>query len=161
MADSFAIRLAVHADAPGIAVMSRDLIETGLGWRWTPRAVARLIRDRTTNVAVACCGARMAGFGVMQYADDEARLLLFGVRPLHRRTGVGSGLLAWLEETAVVAGIEMIFLEARSTNAIARAFYAAHGYRELAMVPNYYSSSEDAVRMGKDFAVANASPRFG
>jgi [ribosomal protein S18]-alanine N-acetyltransferase len=151
----------MHADAPGIAVMSRDLIEAGLGWRWTPREVAQLIRDRTTNVAVAHAGAHLIGFGIMQYADDEAHLLLFAVRPAQRRAGVGSSLLAWLEATAVVAGIEMIFLEARSSNAAARAFYAANGYRELAVMPGYYSNREDAVRMGKDFAVASVLRRLG
>jgi [ribosomal protein S18]-alanine N-acetyltransferase len=159
--DSCPIRLAVLADAPAIAVMSRDLIETGLGWRWTPRAVAALIRNRSTNVAVAYAGSHLAGFGIMQYADDDAHLLLFAVRAMHRRGGLGSSLLAWLETAAVVAGIEMIFLEARSTNAMARAFYAANGYRELAEMPNYYANCESAVRLGKDLALANAPHRFG
>ena len=141
--------------------MSRDLIEAGLGWRWTPRAVAQQIRDRATNVAVAHVAGQLVGFGIMQYADDEAHLLLFAVRPLQRRSGIGSKLLAWLEATAVVAGIEMIFLEARSSNAAARAFYTANGYRELARMPRYYANNEDAVRLGKDFATANQSHRFG
>ncbi len=153
MIDSCPIRLAVPADAPGIAVMSRDLIETGLGWRWTPRAVAALIRNRSTNVAVAHAGSQLIGFGIMQYADDDAHLLLFAVRPMHRRGGIGSRLLAWLEASAVVAGTEMIFLEARTTSTTARAFYAANGYRELAMMPNYYANCESAVRLGKDLAV--------
>jgi len=143
------IRLAVPGDAMRIAAMSRDYIEDGLGWGWTPARVARSIRDRATNVALAEHGADPAGFGIMQYLDDDAHLLLFAVRPEYRRRGIGSQLLAWLESTATTAGIELIFLETRTGNATARAFYAARGYRELAKLPRYYRS-EDAVRIGKD-----------
>jgi ribosomal-protein-alanine N-acetyltransferase len=55
-----------------------------------------------------------------------------------------------------MAGIELIFLESRATNAAARGFYAAHGYRELAVMTRYYSGREDAIRMGKDMAIARA-----
>ena len=143
------IRLAVPADAVRIAAMSRDYIEDGLGWGWTPARVARSICDRATNVVIAECGADLAGFGIMKYLDDDAHLLLFAVRPEYRRRGIGSRLLAWLESTATTAGIELIFLEARATNRAARDFYAARGYRELAILPHYYRS-ENAVRIGKD-----------
>ena len=39
------IRLATLADAARIGEMSRDLIEHGLGWRWTPNSIRRCIRD--------------------------------------------------------------------------------------------------------------------
>ena len=85
----------------------------------------------------------------MKYLDDDAHLLLFAVKPEYRRRRIGSGLLTWLESTATTAGIELIFLETRATNAAAREFYGARGYRELATLPRYYGS-EDAVRIGKD-----------
>jgi ribosomal-protein-alanine N-acetyltransferase len=146
------IRLARPADAARIAAMSRDYVEAGLGWRWTPARVLRMIRDRDTNVALAEADGALAGFGIMRYADDEAHLLLFAVAPAQRRRGLGSHLLAWLEQAARTAGIELIFLEARLGNTAARAFYRAHGYRELARLPRYYADREDAVRLGKDFA---------
>src|SRR4029077_987822 len=111
------------------------------------------IRQRETNVVVAESGAELVGFGLMQYLDDQAHLLLFGVEPIYRRQGIGSELLNWLESCAVTAGIELIFLESRVTNSAAREFYGAHGYRELAVMPRYYSGREDAIRMGKDMAV--------
>lgn len=149
------IRLAVPADAARIAAMSRDYVEDGLRWGWTPTRVAHSIRDSATNVVIAEADADLAGFGVMQYRDDDAHLLLFAVRPEYRRRGIGSGVLDWLESTAITAGIELIFLEARATNAAARAFYAWHHYRELAVLPRYYGS-EDAVRIGKDLAAVKA-----
>ena len=148
------IRLAMPSDADRIAVMSRDFIEHGLGWAWDAARVTRRIRHRATNVVVAESGTDLVGFGIMEYNDDQAHLLLFGVEPIYRRRGIGSGLLHWLETCAAIAGIELIFLESRVTNVAARGFYAAHGYRELAIMPRYYSGREDAVRMGKDLAVA-------
>lgn len=154
MIDACEIRLAMPSDAERIAVMSRDFIEHGLGWNWDAARIARRIRHRATNVVVAESGADLVGFGIMEYRDDQAHLLLFGVEPIYRRRGIGSGLLNWLETCATTAGIELIFLESRVINTAARGFYAAHGYRELAVLPRYYSGREDAVRMGKDLAVA-------
>jgi ribosomal-protein-alanine N-acetyltransferase len=156
MIDACEIRLAMLCDAERIAVMSRDFIEHGLGWSWDAARVARRIRQRETNVVVAESGAELVGFGLMQYLDDQAHLLLFGVEPIYRRQGIGSGLLSWLETCAITAGIELIFLESRVSNAAALGFYGAHGYRELAVMPRYYSGREDAIRMGKDMALAGA-----
>ncbi|HEX6834406.1 MAG TPA: ribosomal protein S18-alanine N-acetyltransferase [Rudaea sp.] len=148
------IRLAISSDAARIAAMSRDYVEAGLGWGWTPARVAHSIRNRATNVAIAEAEGELAGFGIMKYRDDEAHLLLFAVKPPLRRRGIGTALLHWLEESAVTAGIELIFLEARASNEAARAFYQRHGYRELATLKGYYSGREDAVRIGKDFSSA-------
>jgi ribosomal-protein-alanine N-acetyltransferase len=156
MIDACEIRLAMLCDAERIAVMSRDFIEHGLGWSWDAARVARRIRQRETNVVVAESGAELVGFGLMQYLDDQAHLLLFGVEPIYRRQGIGSGLLSWLETCAITAGIELIFLESRVANTAARGFYGGHGYRELAVMPRYYSGREDAIRMGKDMALAGA-----
>jgi len=154
MIEACEIRLALPSDADRIASMSRDFIEYGLGWGWDRARVARRIRNRQTNVVVADCGADIAGFGIMEYLDDEAHLLLFGVEPIFRRRGIGTGLLNWLEATAAVAGIELIFLESRITNTVAREFYRLQGYRELALMPRYYAGREDAVRIGKDLTLA-------
>ncbi len=97
---------------------------------------------------------RIAGFAIMRYAGDQAHLLLFGVAPGLRRRGIGTQLLCWLESTAMTAGIELIFLEVRSGNAGARAFYRRCGYRELNRISGYYSGREDAIRVGKDLALA-------
>lgn len=154
MIEAHEIRLARPADAARIAAMSRDFIEHGLGWAWDAARVTRRIRHRATNVVVAESAADIVGFGLMEYRDLDAHLLLFGVEPVYRNRGIATSLLAWLESTAETAGIELIFLEARVTNTAARAFYKARGYRELTIVRRYYSGREDAVRIGKDLAAA-------
>ena len=67
-----AIRFATLADAGEIAVLSRDLIEQGLPWTWTPGRVARSIRDPDTNVVVAGTEGALSGFAIMYYAEDDA-----------------------------------------------------------------------------------------
>ncbi len=144
------IRLAAPPDARLIAELSRDHIEQGLGWRWTPRRIEAASRSPDVNVAVACRAERLAGFGLMQYKDDEAHLLLLAVEPASRRLGVATALVAWLEKCALTAGIGAVYLEARCGNDAARAFYRRLGYREIARVPGYYLGEEDGVRLAKD-----------
>ena len=146
------LRLARHADAGPVACLSRDLIEYGLQWRWTPERVAASIRDPNVNVLVACAHERIAGFAIMRYGDDNAHLDLLAVAPAHRRAGVGRQLLEWLEKCAVVAGIFKVALEVRTGNEGAQLFYKRMGYRVLAQIPGYYQGVEAALRMGRDLS---------
>ena len=152
------LRLATRADAPGIAALSRDRIEQGLGWSWTAPRVLRSIADRSTNALVSADGARVLGFGIMKYHDDEAHLLLLAVRADAGRRGIGSALVTWLEQSARVAGVGQVVLEARLANAAARAFYAKLGYREIQTLPGYYQGREACVRLAKDFWLAPVAP---
>lgn len=144
------LQLATPAEVLAIARMSRDLIERGLGWSWTPRRVLYSVVDPQTNVLVALEASRLVGFGIMKYLEDEAHLLLLAVYPAAARRGVGSALLAWLEKAATTAGLGQVYLEARGSNAAARAFYRRAGYAEIQHLPGYYQGREPAVRMAKD-----------
>src|SRR4051812_40125548 len=130
--------------------MSRDLIEHGLGWSWTPLRVRRSVADASTNVALAVRDGMPIGFGIMKYRDDEAHLLLLAVSPAYLRQRIGADLVAWLEACARVAGIGQVYLEARSANAVGRAFYRRLVYAEIQTVPRYYGGVEASVRMAKD-----------
>ena len=150
MISQHAIRLATIDDAPRIGAMSRDLIEQGLRWRWTPERIRHCIRSRTTNVAVAPTEQGIAGFAIMEYRDDEAHLILLGVDPAQRRRGIASALIAWHEDAALTAGIGTVYVEARADYAETRAFYRKLGYSEVQRVGGYYDGVEDAVRLAKD-----------
>ena len=158
MSAASAIRLATRNDAPGIARLSRDRIEHGLGWSWTAPRVLRSIVDAATNVVAAQLDGAMLGFGIMKYHDDEAHLLLLAVQADAVRRGVGTALVDWLEASARVAGVAQVLLEARVTNLEARAFYAHLGYRELQTLPGYYQGAEACVRLAKDLRLARAEP---
>ena len=143
------IRFATRADALGIAEMSRDFIEHGLGWSWTRERIMRNLRHRDTNAIVAVREADRAGFAIMKYGDEEAHLMLLAVKPSQRRCGVGSALVEWLERSALVAGIGRVTLEARASNEAARAFYFRLGYAQAQLLPGYYGGRETSVRMVK------------
>src|SRR6478752_1447391 len=108
------ISLAVPAHAQGIAEMSREYIEYGLGWSWTQ---ARVLK---------------------------AHLALLAVELDHRKRGLGALLLAWLEKCAVTAGLELVQVEARADNQPALEFYQGQGYRQQGTVPGYYCGIVDA-----------------
>ena len=143
------IELATGADARMIADLSRDVIEQGLGWSWTAPRVLKALRDEATNVIVAWRHSEAAGFAIMRYGDDTAHIVLFAVDTAHRREGVGSALMSWLEATALTAGITTIALEARSGNRAARAFYERVGFNEIGVRVSYYRGVEDAIRFEK------------
>jgi ribosomal-protein-alanine N-acetyltransferase len=143
------IRPAEPRDAQAIAAMSRDFIESGLGWKYDAARVLRAMRDRETLAVVACEGAKasttkgaVAGFAIMEFGDERAHLVLLAVRPSHRRLGIGQRLLDWLLESARVAGMASIHLELRAGNDAARRFYRAMGFYETVLVPGYYRSGE-------------------
>lgn len=148
------IELATSADARVIADLSRDAIEQGLGWSWTAPRVLKALRDDATNVIVARTSTKardpeVAGFAIMKYGDDNAHIVLFAVSETHRRCGIGTALLRWLETSARTAGINTIQLEARATNREARSFYQQLGFNEIGVRVSYYRGVEDAVRFAK------------
>jgi ribosomal-protein-alanine N-acetyltransferase len=141
------IRLAEPRDAQAIALMSREFIEAGLGWKYDAARVLRAIRDRETLAVVACEGSKpprgaITGFAIVEFGDERAHLVLLAVRPSHRRAGVGRHLLEWLLESARTAGIASVHLELRAANEAARRFYRAMGFHETVLVPGYYRSGE-------------------
>ncbi len=146
------LRLARPAEARTIAILSRDLIEYGLQWRWTPERVAASIRAPNVNVLVAWVHNRIVGFAIMRYGNDDAHLDLLAVTLPYRRAGIGRRLLEWLEQCAVEAGIFNVTLEVRAGNEAAQLFYKRIGYSALSQIPGYYQGTEAALRMGRDLS---------
>ena len=147
MITSYEISLARLSDAETIASLSKESIERGLTWSWTPQRVVRSLHDAATNTIVAREPGVIAGFAIMKYRDEDAHLLLMAVHPSRRRQGVASALLNWLTVTAGVAGISSIRVEARETNFAARQFYGKHGYMQVELLRGYYENRDDAVVM--------------
>ncbi|HKB84495.1 MAG TPA: GNAT family N-acetyltransferase [Burkholderiales bacterium] len=146
-AGSVTFELAAEADALGIARMSRDLIETGLGWSWTAARVLRSIRDPEVLVLVAREARRIIGFAIMDFGDEAAHLSLLAVDPSHRRCGIGRRLFDWLRKSALTAGIAVVKLELRAGNVEAQHFYACLGFEEVGWTVGYYRQRETALRM--------------
>jgi ribosomal-protein-alanine N-acetyltransferase len=141
------LRLARVQEARAMAEMSRDLIEGGLRWRYTPLRMAALVHEAETAALVACEGSRLHGFAVMQFGDAHAHLALLCVQPAQRQRGIGRRLHEWLVGSAQVAGMQSVRLELRADNAAALSFYRSLGYAETRLVPGYYDGRVAARRM--------------
>jgi|SRR5450631_1131888 ribosomal protein S18 acetylase RimI-like enzyme len=174
MSELSTLALADAADAREIAEMSRDLIEQGLTWSWTPARVQHFITGSESSVIVArrerrgaatggdewrgdarrgnarqMAAPRIAAFAIMHFGDEVAHLNLLAVAPEHRRQGLGRQLMDWLTTTAIEAGVFHINLELRTQNGPARAFYERLGFNELGVVQGYYQGREAALRMSR------------
>ncbi len=146
-ASAQSLRRASHDEAPCIARLSRELIEHGLAWSWTPVRVLRAIGEDATNVVVMPGRHDVIGFGIMHYGEDCAHLALLGVQRAHQRQGCGARLLDWLLAPALAAGIASVRVEARADNPAALAFYERYGFSQRATVSGYYQGRIDAVRL--------------
>jgi ribosomal protein S18 acetylase RimI-like enzyme len=141
------LRPARLQEARAMAEMSRELIEVGLGWRYTPPRMAALIRDPETVALVASDGRCIQGFAVMHFGELRAHLALLCVSQAQQQRGIGRRLNAWLLESARVAGIASIQLELRVDNDAALSFYRRLGYVEAQLLPGYYDGQVAARRM--------------
>src|SRR3979490_1599837 len=153
MSEIASIGLARVSDARAIAEMSRDLIEKGLTWSWTPARVQHFISGPESSVVVARRERHIAAFAIMHFGDEVAHLNLLAVAPEHRRQGLGRQLMGWLTATAIEAGVFRINLELRTPKAPARAFYESLGFDQLGVVQSYYQGREAALRMSRRLAV--------
>jgi ribosomal-protein-alanine N-acetyltransferase len=158
-AGSITFALAAESDALAIATMSRDLIETGLGWSWTGARVLRTIRDPEALVLVAREGRHIIGFAIMDFGEETAHLGLLAVDLAHRRRGVGCRLFDWLRQSAVIAGIAVIKLELRAGNMEAQHFYRSLGFEEVGWTVGYYRQRETALRMALQLREPSAGSR--
>ena len=143
------IGLASVADASSIARLSRDEVEFGFTWNWTPKRVTKAIRDIETNVVAAKDRQYLAGFGIMHYADMSASLNLFAVNKPYRRRGIGTSLIEWMEVVALNAGIVDVSVQLREQNTMGYAFYCSVGFEVVDRVSGYYHGLEGGIIMTK------------
>ena len=81
-------------------------------------------------------------------AADEGYISNVAVDPEHRRQGIGGALIAELVRRAQERSLVFLTLEARESNAPARALYAQHGFSDVGVRKNYYEKPrEDAILM--------------
>jgi len=154
MSELATLGLARPTDARAIAEMSRDLIEQGLTWSWTPARVQHFISGPESSVVVARRERQVAAFAIMHFGEEVAHLNLLAVAAEHRRQGLGRQLMDWLTATAVEAGVFRINLEVRTRNDTARIFYESMGFDALRIVQGYYQGRESALRMTRRLSMS-------
>lgn len=158
-ARAITLRLARRNEAAALALMSRDLVEAGLGWHYRAERICRLINDAETVALAACDAERLAGFAIMSFGDEHAHLVLLAVRATHQRRGIGRRMTEWLLESAATAGIASIKVELRADNRPAYALYRALGFAETLRAPGYYRGREAAIFMMRMLRPAGLTPQ--
>jgi ribosomal-protein-alanine N-acetyltransferase len=93
----------------------------------------------------------------MKFGDVRGHLVLLAVRPSHQRRGIARGMVEWLTQSALVAGVSSLHVELRAGNAAAFGLYRNAGYTETLRVPGYYRGREPAVRMMRLLRAPNAA----
>lgn len=95
----------------------------------------------------------VAGYalGLVRAGSPYVRFMSLAVLPEHGGRGAGWRLFDAIEQAARVRGLRGVRLEIRADNHRLEARYKRAGYRQFALVPDYYSDGAGAIRMVKDF----------
>lgn len=87
---------------------------------------------------VAETQGRLAGYAGMQWVIDEGHITNIAVKPLYRRKGIGSELLASLIKKAREKNLKFLTLEVRESNQAAINLYKKFGFKVEGVRKNYY-----------------------
>ncbi|MXY85798.1 MAG: ribosomal-protein-alanine N-acetyltransferase [Chloroflexi bacterium] len=92
---------------------------------------------------------RIMGYFGTWHVVDQLHLCTFAVDPDLQGHGFGALLLGCVIRLAQRLGCQLIQLEVRESNAVARSLYRSRGFTEEAIRPNLYANPrEDGVLMG-------------
>lgn len=76
------------------------------------------------------------------------RIYSVAVDPMFRGRGVGRQLLDAAAAYARELGLDTLSLEVHTTNRAALALYESYGFRQTALLKDYYGAGADGLRMG-------------
>lgn len=130
-----------------------DIEASVFGTPWTRGMFEEEIaRDPDTTYAVVAMGmGRVIGYTVAWFLQDAVHLLNIAVHEEWQKHGVGSHLMNHLFHEAREAGMVLVTLEVRQSNAVAQTFYRSFGFVEVGVRRGYYTDNrEDAVLMAAD-----------
>lgn len=90
--------------------------------------------------------------------DRVWALTMIAVAPARQGQGRGAQALRWVEDTLRAQGQRLLVIETSSTPRYdkTRRFYARSGYRQVAVVPDYFEDGDDMVLFCKDLRVVSA-----
>jgi ribosomal protein S18 acetylase RimI-like enzyme len=154
------IRKATLDDIPELLRIENAVFDTN---RFTERNFHHLLaRARGITLVDAGPRGRLKGYVMALYhrGTSLARLYSMAVAPHAHRRGVGSRLLAAVEEGVSGRGCAYMRLEVRVDNTGAQKFYEHAGYRRFAVSSRYYEDGVDAYRMEKALH-AHLDPALG
>lgn len=147
------IRNAVRADIDALCALEEDNFQSD---RISRHSFARFLRRASARLLVADAGdtdrPMIVGYGLLLLRANAltARIYSLAIAEKARGKGLGTQLLAGLENLAMDSGCQRIRLEVRVQNDRARNLYERHGYRKIADLPGYYGDGGDGIRLEHD-----------
>ncbi len=114
--------------------------------KWTLRYFLNL---PTADCLVAAENTHIVGLILAEENPPLAHIITLDVAESHRRKGVGSALLAEVEQHFAFRGVRSVLLETAVDNEAGIAFWQRHGYRSEAVLQRYYLGRLDAHEMRK------------
>jgi acetyltransferase len=143
------VRLARPEDAPALSKLHVEAMATGTALSAAPGSYAatlerlhrEAIDDSARIVLVSEQDAEVVAMAQLApsraaNAGHRAEVQRVAVAARARRSGVGRGLMAAVEETARERGLTLLWLTTHDRTE-ACAFYEALGYTKLGVMPNY------------------------
>ena len=116
--------------------------------RFTRRYMRQLISLPDAATWIAGDDNRMAGFAVIEWAQQTAGIVAYiatiEVLPKLRGRGIGAELLGRIEGSAKAAGAIEIWLHVDVENASAIRLYERHGYQRSGRAEHYYARHRPA-----------------
>jgi ribosomal-protein-alanine N-acetyltransferase len=88
---------------------------------------------------------KIIGYGVVSRNDWDSHLQNLAVLAEYRRLGIASQLMIGFDRISEEWGCRRMWLEVRSSNKIAKNFYAKIGFSYRSISRGYYSDGEDAL----------------
>ena len=94
------------------------------------------------------CAPVLRGFAALLLTPPESDIIDIIVSSSHRGQRIGTGLLDWTCDLALLRGVDTIFLEVRPGNTPARRLYEHLGFVQCGIRKGYYTDPpEDAIAM--------------
>ena len=157
------LRNAMPADIDGLCALETNNFTSD---RISRASFLRFLRGSSARLLVADAGdsdhPNVVGYGLLLLRKNTvtARIYSLAISNEWRGIGLGTQLLAGLENFAIDAGCHRIRLEVRIENDTARALYERHGYQKVSDLPGYYEDGGDGIRLQHDLydVIAEKSP---
>ncbi len=135
---SVEIRPYVESDEAVVAALWREVFPESSAWNHPETDIQRKLAVQRELFLVAMFDAEIVGTAMGGYDGHRGWIYYVVVSPRHRRQGIGTALMAGVEERVVRLGCPKLNLQVRASNHEVVLFYERLGYKV-----------EERVSMGK------------
>lgn len=118
---------------------------------WSKKSIRDEVKNSNGRYIVILKDDKVVSYGGFWIVLDEASINNIAVHPDFRGQGISKLLMNTLIEMALAEGAKTMFLEVRSSNAVAQKLYRALNFKMVGLRSKYYvDTDEDAIVMMKE-----------